>query len=92
MIKQFEKAGKYIKQNCSADDFILRIYSTDSRKTRFAQNAITQHIDGSNFSADLTVAFGNKTGSATINQIDEESLKHIIKTAQEIARFNQPDP
>jgi len=92
MIDLFKKAGEYVKQNCIADDFILRIHSSDSRKTRFAQNAITQHIDGSNFSANLTVAFGNKTGSASINQIDDVSLKHIIDTAQEIAKLNQPDP
>ncbi len=92
MIDLFEKAGKFVKQNCNADDFVLRIHRSDSHKTRFAQNAITQHIDGSNFSAGLNVAFGNKTGSASINQIDEDSLKHIIKTAQEIAKLNQPDP
>ena len=88
----FEKAGKFVKQNCAADDFVLRLHQTKSHKTRFAQNAITQHIDGSNFSAGLNVAFGNKTGTASINQVDDESLKHIIKTAQEIARLNQPDP
>ena len=92
MIDIFEKAGKFIKQNCTADDFVLRINRSDSHKTRFAQNAITQHIDGSNFSAGLNVAFGNKTGTASINQIDEDSLKHIIKTAEEIAKLNQPDP
>ncbi len=88
----FEKAGKFIKQNCRADDFILRLFHTRSHKTRFAQNAITQHIDGENISAGLNVAFGNKTGTASINQVDENSLKHIIKTAEEIAKLNQPDP
>ncbi|MBC8385962.1 MAG: hypothetical protein H8E57_10645 [Candidatus Cloacimonetes bacterium] len=92
MRETLEKVGNFIKRNCTADDFIFRLYHTKSHKTRFAQNAITQHIEGMNISAGLNVAFGNKTGTSSINQIDEDSLKHIIKTAEEIAKLNQPDP
>ncbi len=88
----FENTGDFILKNCEADDFIFRINRTESHETRFAQNAITQHMAGTNYSVNLTVAFGNKTGSASINQLDDESLKYLMDTARQIAMINQPDP
>ena len=88
----FENAGDFIHKNCDADDYIFRMSETDSHETRFAQNAITQHMAGTNCSVDLTVAFGNKTGSASINQMDKESLNRLMDTARQIAVVNLPDP
>ncbi len=89
---QLENAAEIILKNCDADDYIVRMSHTDSHETRFAQNAITQHMAGTNCRVDLTVAFGNKTGSASINQMGEASLIALVDTAQQIARVNQPDP
>ena len=90
--KLIEKAGEFIKKNCDADDFVLKISSNDNLATRFAVNAITQHITGKNVEVDLEVAYGNQTGASSVNQIDEDSLRQLIKNAQQIAKFNQPDP
>lgn len=87
-----ENAGDVILRNCGADDYIFRIDQRESHKTRFAQNAITQHMAGTTCSVDLTVAFGNKTGSASTNQLDNESLKGLVDTARQIAMVNLPDP
>lgn len=87
-----KQAGEFIRKNCNADDFLFRISVSDQTATRFAVNAITQHLTGKNLDVRLQVAFGNKTGSASVNQIDESSLQYLIHTAEEIAQFNQPDP
>lgn len=92
MNPSFEKITQYIKTHCEADDFTLDLFRRDSHETRFAQNRITQHIAGPSLSIRLKVAFGNKSGSARINQDDDESLARLIKSAQDIARLNQPDP
>ncbi|MCK5027973.1 MAG: hypothetical protein KAS07_06135, partial [Candidatus Pacebacteria bacterium] len=60
--------------------------------TRFAQNGITQHITGENLRVSLEVAFDNKTGTATVNRLDDDSLKYLIKTSENMAKLNQPDP
>lgn len=92
MSKNIEKALRYIEKNCKADDYSISIWTKDSHETRFAQNTITQHISGDNLQLSLEVAYGNKTGKARTNQLDENSLKDLIATAQNTAISNQPDP
>ncbi|MFO7896644.1 MAG: TldD/PmbA family protein [Candidatus Cloacimonadales bacterium] len=89
---QMQKAADYLKKHCSADDFKISIKADDEHLTRFAQNGITQHIAGIQQVLDLEVAFDNKTGSARTNDFSESSLKHLLHTAEVIARQNQPDP
>jgi predicted Zn-dependent protease len=88
----FEKVAQYIKTHTQADDYVLNIRASDSHETRFAQNGITQHIAGPTLDIDLEVAFGNRTGSCSINQGDEDTLAYLVKTAEDIARLNRPDP
>ena len=92
MNANFEKIAAYIKQHCHADDFSLHIGQVESHETRFAQNRITQHLAGPTFSINLTVAFENRTGSASVTQDDPASLDKLIQTACDIASLNQPDP
>ncbi|MCF7918946.1 MAG: TldD/PmbA family protein [Candidatus Cloacimonetes bacterium] len=90
--KMMQKAASYIRKHSQADDWSFNINSTNAARTRFAQNGITQHISGDNNGISLTVAFDAKTGSAFINNTSEEGLDFLIKTAETIARRNQPDP
>ncbi len=87
-----KNAGTFIKDNCNADDYTFLVWSRDTHQTRFAQNAITQHMAGENLIVNLEVAFGNKTGSASVNQLDNESLQYLIDSAETMAKLNQPDP
>lgn len=92
MKTNFEVIAEFIKKNVTADDYNLRITARDSHETRFAQNAITQHIAGDNIDIDIEVAYENKTGRCSINQTDEAALLAMIKTAEEMAIINEPDP
>lgn len=92
MKDKMKKIADFVRQNCSADDFTLRIFHNHDLYSRFAQNGITQHIDGKNLQINLEVAFDNKTGTALVNQNDEASLERLIKTAEEMAKLNKPDP
>lgn len=89
---KIKQAAAYIKDNCSADDYTIRIYAKETLNTRFAQNAVTQHIAGDTITVQLSVAFGKKTGSSSINQIDESYLDKLISDATNIAKINQSDP
>jgi predicted Zn-dependent protease len=92
MKDKMKKIADFVRQKCSADDFTLRIFHNHDLYSRFAQNGITQHIDGKNLQIKLDVAFDNKTGSALVNQNNEENLVYLIKTAEEMAKVNKPDP
>ena len=92
MKEEMKKTAELIQKQCQADDFTLQIYRTDDLRTRFAQNAVTQHINGANITIRLDVSFDNKTGTASTNQTDDDSLKNLVKKAENIARLNKPDP
>ncbi len=87
-----EKTLQYIKQHCKADDWTLYISYWDSHETRFAQNGITQHIAGPKLDITLSVSYGTKSGSATVNQDDESTLAFMLKTARDIATHAPEDP
>ncbi len=91
-LTKIKEAAEYIKNNCKTDDFRFLIYSEETLNTRFAQNAITQHISGENISVQLSVAFGKKTGTSSINQIEKKYLDKLIEDATNIAELNEPDP
>jgi predicted Zn-dependent protease len=90
--QEMQKAADFIRKNVKADDFTLNVFSSEDLLARFAQNGITQHIAGNKLIASLEVAFDNKTGRASGNNLDENSLKYLINTAQSMAKLNQPDP
>ncbi len=92
MMKEFQKAAKFIEKNCTADDYSFFIYRSDEQQTRYAQNMITQNMSGVKYAVRLSVAYGNKTGMARINSLKEEDLLNMIETAQNIAKLNKPDP
>lgn len=92
MKKRFEKIAEYVRQHVKADDYTLSIHAGDSHETRFAQNAITQHIAGQSMQVELSVAWGNKTGRCSINQTDDAALTALITQAEDMAKLNQPDP
>jgi len=88
----YQKAAEYIKKKSTADDFTLSIFDTDNVGTRFAENAITQHMAGQDIEIELQSVYNGQKGSASITQLDNKSLDYIIKTSENIARANKPDP
>jgi len=86
------QAAEYIRKNSSAGDWTFSAVTNDHSRTRFAQNGITQHISGQKAGFSLSVSFDAQTGSASCNDTSQEGLNFLIKTAETIARRNQPDP
>ncbi|MCF7859358.1 MAG: hypothetical protein K9N07_08590 [Candidatus Cloacimonetes bacterium] len=90
--QEMQKAADFIRNHVKADDFNFSIGGAEELFTRFAQNGITQHIAGDKINVNLNVSFENKTGEASSNNLKEDALKHLIKTAESMAKLNQPDP
>jgi len=60
--------------------------------TRFADNRITQNVQGQSVSVSVECAFGQSHGSASTNDLSDESLKGVVERAQASARVSPPDP
>jgi predicted Zn-dependent protease len=70
-----------------ADECTATITGSKRGNIRFALNKVT--TSGVVDDADLAVqvAFGRRTGTATINQFDAESLERVVRRAEELARL-----
>lgn len=64
----------------------VMLSQTISPLTRFANNIIHQNVAVTNTSLSLRVDIGDRSGRATTNQFDEDSLKKLARQACEAAR------
>jgi len=81
-----------IKRYSTADEVEALFYAGHSSLTRFANNTIHQNVAEENSVVSVRTAFGARTARATTNKLDEESLKRVVKSAEDIARVQHPDP
>jgi len=81
-----------IRRHSSADELECIFYGGSSALTRFANNTIHQNVAEENYAVSVRAVLGGRTARATSNKFDEESLKQVVKAAEELARVQQPDP
>ncbi|HEX2271834.1 MAG TPA: TldD/PmbA family protein [Pyrinomonadaceae bacterium] len=82
-----EKLLSYVK----ADDASVSVTSENYGHLRFAANAFTTSGARENVSVGVTVWIGGKRGSASTNEIDDESLKATVALAEQLARISPVD-
>jgi predicted Zn-dependent protease len=82
-----EKLMSYVK----ADDAVVNVSSENYGHLRFAANAFTTSGARENVSVGVTVWIGGKRGSASTNEIDDESLKSTVALAEQLARISPVD-
>ena len=70
----------------TADDTVVRIEYSKNGATRFSNNTITQNVCNTNASINITVAFGNRIGRVSGDDMDDESLKLLVRRAEEMAK------
>jgi PmbA protein len=81
-----------IKKLSSADEIEVLFSGERSALTRFANNTIHQNIAEENHVVSVRTAFGTKTARASTNRFDEESLRQVVRSAENLARVQHPDP
>jgi predicted Zn-dependent protease len=75
-----------------ADQARVNISSGEDGNTRFAVNQISTAGDVANVTVVVTSAFGNQVASATTNRLDDESLRRVVETSEQLARLVPEDP
>ncbi|MTI32565.1 TldD/PmbA family protein [Xanthovirga aplysinae] len=75
-----------------ADQCIVTIYGNERGNIRYARNTVS--TSGAESNVDLVVesSYGKKSGIATINEFDEESLKKVVKRSEELAKLAPENP
>lgn len=82
-----EKLLSYVK----ADDAVVNVSSENYGHLRFAANAFTTAGARENTSVSVTAWIGGKRGSASTNEIDDESLKATVALAEQLAQISPVD-
>ena len=75
----------------SGDDTNVNVWCRKKGTTRFANNRITQNVYESRITLTVSIAFGSRSGSASIDDIDDDSLHAAVKRAEGNARMSRPD-
>lgn len=90
-----EQAGDIfdrIKKISSADEVEVLFSGGRFALTRFANNTIHQNVAEENHAVSVRTAFGGQTARASTNKFDDESLRQVVKAAENLARVQHPDP
>jgi len=81
-----------IRKFATADEIELLVAGGRNALTRFANNTIHQNVAEENYQLSIRTAFGRKTGRATTNKFDDESVRRCVQASEALARVQQEDP
>ena len=80
-----------IRKFATAEEVECLFYGGRSALTRFANNGIHQNMAEENYGVSVRTVFGGRTARATTNKFDDESLKNVVKSSEDLARVQEPD-
>jgi predicted Zn-dependent protease len=76
----------------TADDCSVSIAGNRSGNIRFARNAVSTAGLNDNRTLNVTVAFGKRQGTASVNEFDDASLERAVRRAEDVARLAPENP
>ena len=80
-----------IRKHSSGDEVEVLFSGGRFELTRFANNTIHQNVAEENHVVSVRSVFGGRTARAYTNKIDDESLKHVVRASESLAKVQHPD-
>lgn len=74
-----------------AENAEVTVVSTGEGSTRFSNNSITQNIAKTDVTLTVRSAYGQRVGTARINQLDAGHVAAVVRKSEEIARVSEPN-
>ena len=81
-----------IRKVSDADEVEVHFSGGKFALTRFANNTIHQNVAEENHVVSVRTVFGGRTARASTNRLDDESLRQVVKSSENLARVQHPDP
>ncbi|PWF47595.1 TldD/PmbA family protein [Massilia glaciei] len=75
-----------------ADECRVSINGSRTGNIRYAQNSVTTAGLNQDRQLAVSVAFGKRQGTATINEFDDKSLEKVVRRAEDVARLAPENP
>lgn len=76
----------------SADETEANLDGNNGGNIRYARNTVSTSGKVSDTTLVVQASYGKKLGTATVNEFDEESLKKVVKRAEELAKLAPENP
>jgi predicted Zn-dependent protease len=87
-----ESILKKVLSFSKADELEATLQGGRTAYTRFGVNTVSTSGDTDNLSLVINAHFGQKSGVATTNTLDDQALERVVRAAEEIARLRPEDP
>ena len=71
----------------TADTCEINLNGSESGNIRYARNTVSTAGHRSNQNLVVQSSYGNKSGTATIDEFDDASLEKVVKRAEELAKL-----
>ena len=75
-----------------ADECETTLQGGRTGNLRFARNAVSTSGGADEVALSVQCSFGKKTGTATINELDDASLEKVVRRAEDLARLAPENP
>lgn len=75
-----------------ADEVEVNLSGGSTSHLRFARNTPSTSGTAKNVTLSVRSTFGKKSGSASTNQFDEQSLRDVVRRSEELAQLSPEDP
>ncbi|HEX6643636.1 MAG TPA: TldD/PmbA family protein [Gemmatimonadales bacterium] len=75
-----------------AEECTVRLNGGTSGNIRYARNTVTTAGGSQNTSLSVSSSFGKRTGSASVNELDDASIERTVRRAEELARLAPENP
>lgn len=76
----------------TADACVINMGGSESGNIRYARNTVSTSGHRSNQTLSVEASYGKRSGTATVDEFDEESLKSVVKRAEELAKLSPENP
>lgn len=87
-----EKIFDFIMRSSKADQTEALLFANSSSLTRFANNRIHQNMNEEGVRLSIRVIVGGRTGSASTNDLSEDSIGRLVEGARKMAKISPKDP
>ena len=89
---QREAIAERALASSKADHTEVLVWSASDELTRFTHDVVHQNVAASDVSVRVRAIVGKRTGVASTNALDEDSLREVTARAVEMARLAPEDP
>jgi len=76
----------------TADEVEVLFSGGNFALTRFANNTIHQNVEDQNHVVSVRTVFGGRTARAFTNKFDDDSLRRVVESSENLAKVQHADP